>query len=155
MVGGATSYGGTMIERSFDAEFLNSVLNHPEVYPWVCGEMSGPFDFTEIVKNPEHYVLRSEHGAFLVIHTGEGIYDVHTQFLPEGRGTALAAGKEAIEYMRAHSDFKELTTMVPDGNSPAKRLAENAGFKSVGVYGTWLLHGNYVPLEHFRLTRDQ
>lgn len=142
-----------MIERSFDANFLNSVLNHPEVYPWVCGTLGAPFDYTPFLQDHRNYMFRASHGAFLAMFQGDGRYEVHTQFLPEGRGTAFDAAIESIDYMFSNTDCTELTTMVPVGNAAAKRLAEKAGFHYVRTEGEWLMHGKFVPLEHFSLAK--
>jgi|SRR3972149_236101 len=111
-----------------DAAFLNEIANHPEVRPWLGGE--GPVDYGPIMAVPSTVAVANEHGGFLFHEHGPGRFEVHSQFLPEGRGRcALAAMVEARRFMFTATDCLELRTRVPANNRAAWSLARHAGFQ--------------------------
>ena len=143
-----------MIKRSFDAERLNDIVNHPAVRPWVCGVYPDYIDLTEIVANRDNYLLETESGMFLMLKKESGTYEIHTQFLPEGAGAALPAAREGLNYMFTKTPCERLTTSIPVGNKHAKLLALRMGFTYQGNHGEWLLFGNMVPLELYTLNKE-
>jgi hypothetical protein len=116
-----------VIRRSFDPTLLNAVANHPEVRPWLGGD--GEIDFTPLLDNAANVALVNEHGGWLQVYLDHGLYEVHSQFLPEGRGDLVADMRAALRYMFTQTDCIELVTRVPDGNLAAKGLARAAGFR--------------------------
>jgi anthranilate/para-aminobenzoate synthase component I len=115
------------LTRTFDATFLNRVVNHPEVRPWLGGD--GAIDLTAIIENPENVVLVNEHGGWIITKIDVGLYEAHSQFLPEGRNAALIDDmREGLRYLFTATDCVELLTKVPDNNKAADGLAQRAGF---------------------------
>ncbi len=122
-----------MIELSRDAWFLNYVLNDPSVFPWVSLGTEGPLDITPVLDNPRNLFLKADHGGFLLIDKGEGVYEIHTQFLPAGRGRgARTAAREAMRYMFTQTDCKMLVTHCPVDNKASAWLALSAGMQKAG-----------------------
>ena len=92
-----------MLERSYDTEFINKVVNDPAVRPYVGSGVDGDIDTQILVDDPENWFLMGEHGGFLFSETAPGIREVHTFILPSGRGEwAADARAKAIEYLRDH-----------------------------------------------------
>jgi len=122
-----------MIHRSFDAQFFNRVVNDPAVHRYASlGLISGPLDVTELVLDPNNYLLATEHGGFLGIDRGNGTYEVHTMFLPEGRGKEVKeAAHEAVRYMFTLTPCDRLITHVTLDNRPAELMAKWLGFSFV------------------------
>lgn len=120
------------LQRSYDAEFLNSVLNHPEVSRWMIG-FEPPYDLSSVLANPANVFLANAHGGFLFVADEERFkYEVHTQFLPEGRGSSLALARDAALYMFAHTACLAIETYVPHDNEAARRLTLAMGFVPCG-----------------------
>lgn len=116
-----------MIE-SRDAALLNRVMNDPSVYPDIALGHKNHFDATEVLKNPRNHFFANEYGGFLVMDKGDGVYEVHTQFLSGGRGKAAReSAKEAMEQMFLTTDCMELMTFCPSDNRQAINLALYAG----------------------------
>lgn len=116
-----------MIE-SRDASWLNRVMNDPSVYPDISLGHKDYFDATEVLKNPRNHFFANEYGGFLVMDKGDGVYEVHTQFLPGGRGKAAReSAREAMEQMFLTTDCMALTTFCPSDNKKAINLALFAG----------------------------
>jgi hypothetical protein len=117
-----------VIKRTLDGSFLNEVANHPEVRPWLLGD--GPLDVGPAVSDPANITLVTEHGGWVLHNLGGGVYEVHSLFLPEGRGRAVrVALTEALDYVFSHTDCIRITTRLPKGNVRARALAKMAGFR--------------------------
>lgn len=137
--------------RSTDAEFLNRVLNDPTVFPLVSLGLPGPLDIAPILANESNVFLQAEYGGFLFIAKPEYVYDVHTQFLPEGRGAhALRLAKEAAFYMFTQTDALRIDTTVAFTNKAAHRLTRMMGFSK---WGETEING--VPSHYYVLTLKQ
>lgn len=118
-----------VVRRTMDATFLNAVANHPAVRPHIAIDPSTPLDMSGLVENAANYALVTDHGGFLVVALDPGRYEVHSQFLPKGRGRhAYEAMRAGLRFMFTETDCVELVTRVPDNNAPAKSLAASAGF---------------------------
>lgn len=108
--------------REFSAERLNHVANHPDVRPWVGGG-SGALDLTPLVADQRNMLLMGQGGGVLFQFLDPGLYEAHTQFLPEARGKeAVLAVKDALRWMFTRSDAIEIVTKVPNGNAAALGL---------------------------------
>lgn len=119
-----------MLQRSTDADFLNRVLNHPEVARWMCG-FQPPFDLSSVLGNDANVFLANKFGGFLFVKLGKGRYEVHTQLLPEGRGNSLELAKDAAWYMFTQTDCMEIQTYSPKENLPAWKLTVSMGFRPI------------------------
>jgi len=142
-----------MLERHFTAERINEIVNHPSIYPTICGFHTEPLDVTAVAANPNHVCLVGEHGCVLFIKHQAGVYEFHTSVLPEGRGEWMVAGsREAFSYMFTQTDAFELMTKCPHGNLPAK-----VGAKVVGcsprftTRALWPHDGGLVPIDVFSI----
>lgn len=110
------------VAREFHAERLNAVVNHPEVRGFV-GPGTNRIDLTQLVANPANVLLMREGGGLFFGQHEEGIYEVHTQFVPEARGEiAVEATRDALRWMFTHTDAREIVTKVDPVNKGALGL---------------------------------
>ena len=122
-----------MIAPSKDAAFLNAVVNHPAVHPYVSLGIKGELDMTASVADPDNIFLANEFGGFLLIAKPDFVYELHTQFLPEGRGKiAYEAGREGCAYMFTKTDCLRMDTYIQIGHPHVERYARSIGFKQWG-----------------------
>lgn len=144
-----------MIERQRSAVFVNEVINHPSVHPWVCGPIDGPLDVTESIGDGSYTALFGEHGGFLFWRMGCGIYDAHSAVLPEGRGKwALDAAKDALAWMFEREGALEIMMSVPKGNIAVRALVRRLKAKFRGsIENGWCIGGQMVPVDVYSLTR--
>lgn len=120
---------GVSVRRTFDPAFLNGVVNHPEVRPWLEGE--GELDVSHQVFNAGNFALVTDHGGFLLIRHEQGRYEVHSQFYP-GHGThPIRAMFAAQEWMFTRTDCEVITSKVPWSNGRAKGLALAGGLRTI------------------------
>lgn len=111
------------IVREFSAERLNAIVNHPDVRPWVGGG-AGILDLSSIVSDLRNYLLMTEGGGFLFVMQEPGVYEVHSQFLPDHRGEGvITAANDAAYYMFTRTDCLEILSKVPEGNVAATAFA--------------------------------
>jgi hypothetical protein len=117
-----------LVRRTLDAARLNAVANHPEVRPWLGGR--GPLSLDALAADPGNYALEAEHGGWVFVRHEPGVYELHTLFLPAGRGRAcLAAWREAERFMWTATDAREIVTRVPAHNAGAFMAARICGFR--------------------------
>lgn len=117
------------MKRTFNASFLNSVANDPEVRPWL-GHNVGTIDLTGIVVDPLNFTLETSDGGWVFHNQGGGSYQLHTMFLERGRGaTHFEVGKLGLRYMFAVTNCTEITTQIPISNRAAMFCARRFGFR--------------------------
>jgi hypothetical protein len=143
-----------MIERVFDGEKINRIVNDPSVYPWVRGVCEGPLDLGPLLQDQRHVCLMEDFGGCLFTQQSPGIYEVHTQFLPQGRGAkALATVQGALHWMFTRSGAVEIWTRCPKGNLGARVLAKAIGGREeMVVKQGWVQDGQIIPATIFSLT---
>lgn len=142
-----------MLERSTDAGLLNRIINDPSVFPHVNLGYEGPFDLTPIIEDENSYFLAaSQVGGFLFTQMNgkdPRILEVHTFFLPEGRGVFAAdAAKEAAGYIFTNTSCLVILTYIQESNKGARKLALNTKFELLGP-GTVL----GVPVQVYGLSK--
>jgi len=119
-----------MIRRATDAEFLNRVLNHPEIRPWIADPSQGTLDMSAAVANPANVCLTGTHGVLFFFKYFDGYYEVHSQVLPEGRGEwAKEFAEQCVRFMFSATDCVEILTRVPQGHVAAAALTRAMGFR--------------------------
>lgn len=111
--------------REYAAERINAVVNDPGVRPWV-GAGSHRLDLTPVIANPANVLMMGQGGGLVFTQSEPGVYEVHTQFVPEARGAAaLQAVHDALRWMFTRTDAVEIVTKVPDGNKAALGLVRS------------------------------
>lgn len=120
------------LRRTLDAETLNAAGNHPEVFPHLglTGE-PGDLDVSGLVANPANVAMANEHGGFIGENLGNGTYEVHSLFTPEGRIGLARATAQGLRYLFTATDCMKVVTKVPACNRPAAALARVSGFVPV------------------------
>lgn len=146
--------GTVKIRRDYDAKWLNAIVNHPEVYPWVRGVLEGEIDLTAQVQNPANILISGEYGAVLFVQLQQGLYEAHSQAIPEGRGQWMVNFvNEAIKFMFTRTDCFELLTKCPHGNLGARALAKCVGGKRLFTNPTgWVRDNKTIPADIFGIT---
>lgn len=119
-----------MIRRTMNAAFLTEVANHPEVRPWLGAPDIPVLDLTPLVGNPENIAIETKGGGWILQAMAPGVYEIHSLFLPEGRGKPFMAGaREMLRYVFTATDATEILTKCPDDNGGARMAASLVGFR--------------------------
>jgi hypothetical protein len=137
-----------MLRRTFDYLHMFDVMYHPDVLPHVSLGQQMP-DLQPLIEDPVNVCLMNEHGGFLCVkHPEANVYDVHTAFVPEGRGPHLVElAKQARDFMFFQANAEVLRTFVAHNNKPARRLALAAGFHDAEEMELFGVAGKLMTVE--------
>lgn len=146
----------TTVRRSFDTTEINEILNHPAVFE--CNRLPGVerFDVTQQVRNFANVLMMAKGGGILFIQIEPGIYEIHTNFLPEFRGKhAIEASLSAYRWMFTHTDCMVLLTRVPAFNEAAHKFCRIVGATLEFVRkNVWPTDNGDVDLSFYSLRYD-
>lgn len=145
-----------IVERDLSPFRANDLINHPSIYPWVCGPMMGPLDIAPAILTGNYVALLGEHGGFLFYHISEKIYDAHSAVLPSGRGKwALRAAKDALWWMFEREKAREIMMTVPQGNIAVRALVKIVKAKFRGrLEDGWFRDGEPIPADIYSLIKE-
>lgn len=131
--------------RTFDAKFINSVVNHPEVKESAGVPDAEEVDVGPMLQDVRNVCLVTPGGGFLLFWKAPATYELHTQFLPEARGAEpLKAVEQAFFYMFINTDCMTINTKVHKDNTGAISITK--------IYSELISeHGDYL---YFSLTFD-
>lgn len=143
-----------LLELQSDASRLNLIVNHPDIYPWVRGFQKDTLDLTSAFAQGDKLCLLGKYGGVLFHRMQPGLYEAHTQILPEGRGAwALDCVRACLMWLFTRTDAMEVMTRCPDGNLPAKALARAIGGRlQFNNPQGWVRDDNLVPADIYSLT---
>lgn len=138
--------------REFSAERINVIANHPGVRSWIGG--NGALDLTPLIIDPRNVLLMGLSGGVLFQWLEPGLYEAHTQFLPEARGKeSIQNVRDALRWMFARSDAVEIVTKVPLGNLAALGLVRVIhGQKLFEREAALLIDGNMQSVAFYGLS---
>ena len=120
------------VAPSHDAAWINEVINHPAVRPFVGPVEMGELDMTPLVERPENLFPMGEFGGFALLWTAPHTLEVHTFVLPEGRGHwARQAAAKGIELAKEAGAVR-LWTRIPPDAPHVKAYARAMGMKPTG-----------------------
>ena len=121
-----------MIKSFHDIDAINAICNHPALRDAVLLGQSADIDVEPLFDSGRAVFLGDKQGGFLCYREADGVWSVHTQFLPKARGPSVALkAAAAAKWMFQHTDAVSLTTFVENGNSRAKALSLAVGFEEV------------------------
>jgi hypothetical protein len=133
-------------------DFLQSVIDHPKVFPWVAPD--GVKDLPLSAVFADGVGLEFETGGFFFHRLGDGVYEVHTLFLPSTKN-ALECCQAAAHFMFCATDCNRIVTKVPEDNVPAWRLTEKMGFRFDYLQEAKFLRGGSLhDVKHYSLVMD-
>lgn len=118
-----------ILRRETNPTRVNDLLNHPSVRPWIANG-SDRVDVSQQVMDEKNLFLFGEFGGVGFIFIQPGIYEAHTQVLPEGRGAWTRDLTEScVKYMFTRTEACDIITRVPSGHVAAKAAAEAQGMR--------------------------
>lgn len=145
------------VRREKHAANLNRLLNDPSVYPWVHGATIGPIDMSGSLQDPDVILLMGQHGGILYHRRQTGIFEIHCQCYPEGRGAwMLSFARACLHWIFTRTECVEVMTRCPEGNLAARSLARAAGMQRhfTNPMG-WTMKGKRVPADIYSIGIQQ
>lgn len=139
------------IRRERTADRINGIVNHPSIYPFVRGSAEGPLDLTDPIANEANVCLMGKHGGVFFEKLIGGMYEAHTQILPEGRGQwAIDMVRACLHWMFTRTDAMEIITRCPTRASKALAVSIGGKFEFRAERG-YLLGSRWVPADIYAL----
>lgn len=92
----------------------------------------GPIDIAPVLEREGTVFLSTDAGGFLFVPCGGDVYEVHVQFLPEGRASVFRLAHAAAWWMFTRTPAIAVSTFVTNDNARARRLTLAMGFKVLG-----------------------
>lgn len=133
-------------------DFLQSVIDHPQVKRWIAPDGVDELSLSAVFA--DGIALEFDTGGFFFHRLGDGVYEVHTLFLP-GTKNALDCCKAAAHFMFCATDCTRIVTKVPEDNIPAWKLTEKMGFRADYVQpAKFLRNGTLHGVRHYSLVMD-
>lgn len=140
------------IEFTDDADFVLKCLTSPKV--WRMGtddsfkDIDPTSDLLKLDKGNARWV-RTPYGVYLGLPTNCITYDCHIALLPSVRGRAVEVSRAVIDFVFSNTKAQRLNASVPSFNLLARRLAEQCGFKLIGVNEKSFLRDGVLHDQHF------
>ena len=134
-------------------DFLQSVIDHPGVRPWLGQDsQAGPLPLSAVFD--QGIGIEFETGGFFFHRLGDGVYEVHTLFFP-GTTEAFRACQAVAHYMFCGTECTKIVTKVPEDNVPAWKLTEKMGFRADYVRPKAYTRGGRAhDVRHYSLHMD-
>jgi hypothetical protein len=121
------------LERTFDRDWINGLVNDPSIRPSVGGDGKSFADLGDVIDNPLHLFLRGCHGGFGLTWSCPRVFEVHTFILPEGRGCwAYQAARDMI-VLAKDAGGERLWTKVDTEMPHVRRFAIQSGMGYTGI----------------------
>lgn len=132
-------------------EFLESVANDPRVFPFVSCKGVAEIRFDAIW--PDCIALEWDDGGFIFHRQDEGVYEVHTLFLPHAKNKDAKA-EEALRHMFS-TGAKLIVTQVAKDLPHVRRFAKRHGFQWYGERAAaYERDSGPVDVDYFELERQ-
>lgn len=124
--------GNRLIQRIFDPEPVNCLINRPEIRPTVGG--AGYLDCTALLADRRNVCLMAGDNGALFAWRGPGIFEGHSFFTARGR-EAISLGRAMLAKMLA-THARMIWGLTPVANRRARIFNRWIGMRSLGVMET-------------------
>jgi hypothetical protein len=110
-----------------------------------------------MVADLRNILLMGEGGGFFFHQLLPGIYECHSQFLPEHRGAnVIQAAHDAERFLFTRTDCIEIRSKVPDGNAAALGFARSMRYElQYERANAWPTADGAVGVKYFARTLNQ
>ena len=133
-------------------DFLQSIANHPRVYPHVSFAGCGVIDLSGIW--PDCIALEFETGGWLFHRQEPDTYEVHTLFLPKSEGVREKS-QQALRHMFEVAGARLILTQIATDLPHVRRLALAGGFeKFASKQAAYCKDSGPVDVDYYELTQE-
>lgn len=152
-----------LVKRSFDADAINQIINHPSVFQYASTQGVDRLDVSPLVADKRNVLLMAEGGGILCLWQEPCVYEVHTNFLKPDRERQSQAGPyirnmclAAYRWMFTHTDCIYLLTRIPAHNRAAAVFSPLVGWvKEFERKAAWAtVDGEMVDVTYHALRYD-
>jgi Protein of unknown function (DUF2824) len=145
-----------MIRRTFDPAEVNAIVNDPEVFKQLKLPGIESVDLSSTIFDLRNVVLMVNGGCIVFSQLEPGIYEVHTNFLADYRGSnAIRQSLAAYRWMFTRTDCMVLHTKVPAFNKAAEVFCRLVGAtKEFDRTSLWPTENGLVDMSFWTLRYD-
>lgn len=126
----------TQVRRTFDTDFIKSLVSDPENYDGLTDDGSvSAKDYEPMMNEAIYYIELGEgEGVALLSPTNSVSYDFHICMQPSCRGKeAIKLGKEMIEWMFENTPCRKINARVPFSNPKVLHYGIALGLEHEGT----------------------
>lgn len=145
------------IVRSLDPAPFKAIYNHPEVRPYIGGDISRPYDCTPQVTNRDNVALLGQWGVCVFVQVTPGIYEMHPAALPQGRGPwAYRFMIDCARYMMVATNCWEVCCYTPKRHFVLVSMMHKLGMvREFSRPAEYLFMGQPCEVDIYRLTLQE
>lgn len=149
------------IIRVRDPALIKFIVTHDSIWPYVSEDGITKEEWEPMMHDSIYQMAIADDdglgGVFILTPESSKCWQVHTCILPTHRGEkAIKAATECRDWMFNNTPCLTIITKVPVFNKAAKKLALNAGFKSIGmIESAWAKSGEIFDVELMGVTKCQ
>jgi hypothetical protein len=146
------------LERVFDPSVVNTVSNHPSIFPSIAGGREGPLDWTRFVEDRRHVFLAGDFGLSIFEFVEDGVYEMHMRVLPQGRGKwSIGFALASVAWMFRHPWVMTLVCRSPRGNYASHALVRRCcGKFECTLHNGWVDEvGCAIEADIYSMTRER
>jgi hypothetical protein len=115
---------------SHDHEAIDALFNNEELRKWHYLDQGTVIRSKSLLETGKALFFGDDNGGFFLLDLGDGLWDIHTQFLPKFRGPRVPVlAMKMLRYMFEQTPCELISTFVGHENSPARDLALAMGFE--------------------------
>jgi hypothetical protein len=164
--GQQSAVSAVTVELCRDADVLDAILHHPDVGERTRHDTMPPLAEMTLKPlletNPSASAVLARvrgvpAGFWLVLAKGAGVFEIHTNFLPQYRGAkALVASRLALDWMFLNTPATRLTSFVPGCLPEVAAYAAWCGLKTDFIRpAAWPKGGQRHDVAHVSLTVEE
>lgn len=140
------------IEFTDDADFVIKCLTSPKVWRMGIDDAFKDIDPSvtplKIAKENACWI-KTPYGVYIGLPTNCVSYDCHIALLPSVGGRAVQVSRAVMDFAFKNTKAQRLTVSIPSFNLLARRLAEQCGFRLIGINEKSFLRDGVLHDQHF------
>ena len=121
-----------MITPTTDIDKINSVLKHPDIWPFISGDASID-DFEPPINDETHYLF--DEGVLFILHPEGNDWKIHANITKDSRFKAVEAANEALDYGFNKLSAGRIIATIPSEYGHVYGFALKMGMTDEGVTG--------------------
>lgn len=122
---------GSGLVRTFDADWIRSVVTHPRVWPWVSDDDQKAENYRPSLSQSTYYLRYGDYGFFSFKPLTSIALEIHACLLPKAPAVDEAA-RAAIDWIFENTTALKLVFTTCETHRHAAELARRVGFEDEG-----------------------
>lgn len=145
------------VEWCNDKSLILSTITNPFIYPYVADDNCPLADNFQIPELNDDFFCAACYeddkylGCFCFVKKSESECEIHTCLLPSARGLSKILGDLVIRLVFETTNYKNISTFIPETNPLAKKLAIRCGFTQADGQILFVVNEKKIPTYKYLL----